>query len=372
MTILYALCIFLVIIYILLIITITYFWKHYPEFDSNVPKNEISMSIVVAFRNESTNLPALIHSIENQTYPREKFEVILADDHSHDGSAEFAYDYCNRHPGFRFSAAVPGDSGKKSALIRGVKMAAHEVVVVTDADCTMGEKWLETISGFHFRHKPAMIIGLVDIPAEKGAFGIFQEMEFLSLTGTGAGAAAMNRPVYCSGANLVYNRKLFQQFHDPVRKNIVSGDDTLFLHQVKKEKIWKILLLKSASAIVFTRGARSLSGFVQQRMRWASKGWYYKDFEILLMAFFVLIANLVILVSLVMLVYGRNYWLFPVLIISKAFADYIFLKGIMKFFNKKPAKVSFVIYELFYMVYVLLVSVLGLFFRFSWKGRKYY
>ena len=44
------------------------------------------VSIIVPFRNEEEKLPALLEKVEALKYPRDRFEIILVDDHSEDQS----------------------------------------------------------------------------------------------------------------------------------------------------------------------------------------------------------------------------------------------------------------------------------------------
>lgn len=371
MFILYIVFIFFLILYILIIASCWHHWNACPVYTPTGHDQVIKISVIVAFRNEIANLPACIRSLKSQTYSRDCFEVILADDHSEDGSSEYAADCCRQDDCFRYCNPTAEGNGKKDALIRGVQMASYDLIVLTDADCIMGERWLATIAGFYTRHKPEMIIGLVDIDVEKGFFSRFQELEYVSLTGTGAGAAAMGRPLFCSGANLSFSKACFDAFHDPLYKNVISGDDTFFMLLLKKDNNNQIMLLKSPSAVVVTKGERSLTGFINQRFRWTSKSRYYRDKDVLFTAIVVFMINIMLLASLVMLVTGLNYWLFPVLLIVKTFLDYSFIKTILKFFERKTSPGSFIIYEIIYMIYVLIVVVPGLFFKFRWKGRRY-
>ncbi|MBN1158674.1 MAG: glycosyltransferase [Bacteroidales bacterium] len=323
----------------------------------------------MAFRNEMENIAGCIRSLEKQTYPREHFEVILADDHSDDGSAAFAENYCRYSKSFRYCSAVPDEKGKKAALIRAVRMSAHNVIVLTDADCVMGEKWLETIAGFYSRYKPEIIIGLVDVNLERGFFGTFQELEFLSLTGTCAGAAAIQRPLFCSSANLIFRKEQYKNFHDPLKKDVTSGDDTLFMLQVKQRHRKGIMLLKSPLAVVVTRGAASVDEYVNQRLRWVSKIRHYRDRDVLLTGITVFMSNAAMAASLILFILGLNLILFPVILITKTFADYFFMRSVTRFFRKDIPLCRFFPYEIIYMIYVMIIPVAGILFKFSWKGR---
>ncbi|MBN2481353.1 MAG: glycosyltransferase [Bacteroidales bacterium] len=371
MVILHALLFLLLLLYSLIVFLFRHYWNVYPVFASSGCNNSIDLSIIVAFRNEMMNIQACIRSLEKQTYPREHFEVILTDDHSDDGSSLIAENYCRYNTGFRYCSAPADEHGKKAALIRGIKMSSGKVIVLTDADCVTGEKWLETIAGFYSRHKPEMVIGLVDMSAEAGFLHKFQELEFMSLTGAGAGAAVMHRPLFCSGSNLVFNKELFEEYHDPLKRDVVSGDDTLFMLQLKKRHRKRMMLLKSPSAVVATRGAGSIKEFINQRLRWTSKIRHYRDRDILLTAVTVFLINAAMVASLIMLIKGFSFYLFPVMLIIKTLADYFFMQSVMRFFGKDIRLYIFFIYEIIYMIYVVTVPVCGLFFKFSWKGRRF-
>ena len=38
--------------------------------------------------------------------------------------------------------------GKKNAIRKGVEIAKGEIIVCTDADCRIGEEWIQTISNY--------------------------------------------------------------------------------------------------------------------------------------------------------------------------------------------------------------------------------
>jgi len=346
------------------------YWKRCPVFCPSTGLHQVKLSVVIPFRNESYALPGCLRSIAGQRLPQSNFEVILSDDHSTDGSGEYAREYCRLHEGFRYCPPTPDRQGKKAALVKGIRMAKNELIVLTDADCIAGEHWLETITAFYVEDRPDMVVGLVELDAEGGWMAAFQELELLSLTGTAAGAAAMGRPLYCSSANLAFTRALFEEYPDPFRMDIASGDDTFFLHRVKRDRSKHIQLLKSRSSVVTTRGKLSPGDFLNQRMRWASKSIHYRDGDTLIAASVTLLFNLALLASLVLFFCFRSMWVFPSLLLIKTMADRNFMKDILVFFDRKGPPAAFLGYELLYMAYVFAIAASGWAFRFEWKGRK--
>lgn len=362
---------FLLILYALKIHRYRHDWIHYPTFKPSGADHKTGISVIIAFRNERVNLPAVLSALQKQQYPASLFEVILVDDHSDDGSEVLVQGFCLEHENFRLVQHDAAASGKKSAIVKGIAKAAFELIVTTDADCTMGPLWLATLTEYFHYRQPAMIIGLVDMNKDRGFLGGFQEIEFLSLVAAGAAAAAGNSPIYCNGACLAYRKSIFLTYPDPMQGALASGDDTLFMLAVKRSWEGSIVLLKALPAVVTTRGMTTWCDFFQQRKRWISKSLYYRDKQILYTALLVFLVNVSVLSSLAALVVIGNYWLFPVVYAGKMLTDLMFLKSYMEFHGKVLPLLRFMLYELMYPFYAVFIAITGLSTGFTWKGRRF-
>lgn len=345
-------------------------WNRYGVFKPDEENATVGVSLVIAIRNELSTLGNLLAHIDKQLLTKELYQVILVNDGSDDGSEQIAREYAGRRANVVFIDNSAGIPGKKNALAKGIEAAGHEVIVVTDADCIMGSRCLQTISGYFALHDPDMMIGLVDIESGTTMLTRFQEMEFLSLVASGAGAAACNMPVYCNAACLAFKRNLYKLAADPVLSLTASGDDTFLLHTAKKEKK-NIKLLKSVDAIVSTRGLPGWRDFINQRFRWVSKGRYYSDKDTLLVALVVLLMNMAWLCSLLMLFTGNHSWTFAAMFSGKAAADYLLMKNFYGFYDKNFPVGYFLLFSMIYPFYVTIVAPGGLLFGYSWKGRHY-
>jgi cellulose synthase/poly-beta-1,6-N-acetylglucosamine synthase-like glycosyltransferase len=283
---------------------------------------------------------------------------------------QIAEDFVRTHPGFHCLTNEMNENGKKAAVLKGVKHTTFNLIVLTDADCTMGDNWLSSVSSIYSQQNAGMIIGLVDMDVKSGLFNRFQEIEFLGLVASGAAAAAGGRPIYCNAANLAFHKDLFLSYGDPLSMAVPSGDDTLFMLRVKEDPATRIVLLKSVTGIVTTNGAVNMREFFNQRIRWASKSRYYTDWDILYTGGLVLGISATLLLSALALALGENTWLFPVLLIAKSTVDYLFLRNFLRFYAKKIQPVLFVFFETVYPLYILISAAMGLFNRYTWKERK--
>ncbi len=357
--------------YVYIIQWYRYAWNEHPGYMPAGCDMKVPVSVVVAFRNEADNIGRLILSLKNQEYPADKFEVIYVNDHSDDGSDIRAKELCSALPNFRVinNPSFPG--GKKSALEAGIRAASYELIITTDADCTFHSEWIGTLAGFYRDEQPDMIIGPVDISGSPGFFGKYQEVEFLSLVASGVGAAAAAKPIYCNAACFAFTKSLFFEMHDPLNHKVISGDDTFFLHAVKRMRDKKIRLVKSYKALATTRSFSTVREYFGQRRRWVSKSSHYRDRDVIFVAVVVFLINLFVVVSAVLMATGLNFWLFPLLFACKASGDYLLVRDYLRFCQKRISLAEFFIFSAVYPFATLWILIMGMVKGYHWKGRHY-
>src|SRR2546423_77327 len=97
-----------------------------------------AVSVIVPVRDGATSLPALLDSFGRQTLPRERFEVIVVDNASRDGTGDV---------GRQWGATVVEEPipNRAGARNRGVEAAHTDLFAFTDADCVASERWLEAL-----------------------------------------------------------------------------------------------------------------------------------------------------------------------------------------------------------------------------------
>ena len=156
------------------------------------------LSVIIPFRNEEKNLFALIESLRKLDYPKEKFELILIDDHSTDNSLNNARELSHDYPNFKVVSAPA--NGKKSAIGYGVEISKGEIIVTTDADCEVPMDWLRSISNQFQNPARCMVVGAVRIKTNDSFFSKLQSIEFSSLIGSAASTLSLGFPSMCNGA----------------------------------------------------------------------------------------------------------------------------------------------------------------------------
>ncbi|MDT8324375.1 MAG: glycosyltransferase [Bacteroidota bacterium] len=329
------------------------------------------VTVLLPVRNEEAFLPQCLHSLASQDYPAAQMEVLVIDDHSTDRSAEIARTHAQRDARFRLLSCSDTEEGKKAALTRGVSEAHGEVIVTTDADCRHDASWLRTMLR-PFAEGADVVAGPVVIDTRETLFARLQALEFLGLMGVGAGFFGIGFPRLCNAANFAYRRRCFADAGGyEGNSGIHSGDDEFLLHDIVYRQGGRAVFATAPAALVRTGALPSVTAFLQQRVRWASKGSRYEDrrfvsFLVLLFVYFLFAAAApaVSLTSSAALLAGIVFFLLKII------ADGRVLFAAAALF-RQPLRVSeFLAAEFLHAYYIVVVSIFGLFGVYSWKNRN--
>lgn len=342
-----------------------------------VPKGlvpQTSVSVVIAARDEADGIGDCLSDILAQDYPRGLFEVIVVDDHSTDGTAAVVEGFSAQGVRLiRLASGGNGHTGKKAALTEGIHAARGTLILATDADCRMGPAWLRTMAACHELGDLDFIAAPVRFLGGGGALGTFQRLDFLSLQGITAAAVGAGYHGMCNGANLGYRKAVFEAVGGfEGIDGIASGDDMLLMQKVASRTGTRIGYCLSPAAIVSTAPAPGLRAFLRQRIRWASKARFYKDYRIFLVLLLVWLANLSLpLLAVAGILHDPALlrtagWL----LLGKTAVELAFLWPVAGFFGMRRSLAWFPAAQPFHVAYTVLAGLLGQMGTYEWKGRR--
>lgn len=237
------------------------------------------VSVVVACRDEASNIITLLASLAAQDYPAELLEIIIVNDNSADRTPIAVSEFiCDEHLRLKKSFRLINNpfNGKKSALRHGIEKSTGELILTTDADCTMSRQWVSSIAGFYAFTGADMILAPVFQRAGSGFVERFSVFEFAALQAVTEATARAGFPVMCNGANMGIRRETYLRHAGRLHDEIPSGDDMFLLHSVKQAG-GKIRYYGDGVAAVNTAAAVSAAALLRQRARWASKAGRYRD-----------------------------------------------------------------------------------------------
>lgn len=337
-----------------------------------------AVSVIVPTRNEEKNILRVLLELIAQDYPGEFLQVIVTDDFSEDNTVVLVSKFSIANPEFpliiidAFKSPEFG-TGKKKAIERAIDHANGDIILCTDADTWRSKRWVTTMAECFHDTKIRMSLGPVFFNSGTNILQKIQEMEFLGIIGLTAGSAATGFPVMCNGANLAYLRK---DFHDvggfSGNLNFQSGDDQFLLGSfVQQYGRGSVSFILDRGAIVTTDAESTWKGFLSQRVRWISKSSGYRDP-------IVIAVGLITWTTIIFLVSGIFIGIVVNLILVQALLGWIIkialdfpLVWIMNKFSGKHVNIRyFILTQIFQLLYVPVISILGMIVPYQWKGRK--
>ena len=358
----------LLLCYVVLIIRYSCGWSKIKEISKKgfFPK----VSIVISLRNEESQINNLFSSLRSQSYPYEKLQIILVNDHSTDNTLSLLHKFDLDN--LQVINMPEGKQGKKAAIRMAVSLATGDIILASDADCIFGAQWVQSMVSYFSDYNVKLVSGPVFFNNQRGFFQNLQALEFASLIGSGAGSIGINNALFCNGANMAYRKEVFLQMNILNDKISVSGDDVFLLHSVKAKYINSIVFAKDKDAIVLTQSLENLTNFINQRKRWAAKSIKYKDFSSIYTSYLVFFTNLFfILLFFIIFIDTLFFPFFIAFYFVKFIVDIFLLQPILHFFNRKDLIKWIFPFELFYSFYIVLISILSFTSKFEWKDRMY-
>ncbi|MEP5612371.1 MAG: glycosyltransferase [Cyclobacteriaceae bacterium] len=332
-----------------------------------------SFSIIIPVRNEEKNIEKILDDLQNQTIDQSKFEVIVVDDFSTDSTRKILK---NLEESIDLNLKIlslsdPAVHGKKNALTMGIKEARNEIILTTDADCRLGERWIESYS-YSFTPEVQIVAGPVALEGDS-LFSDLQRTEFAGLIGFGGVTLESNNPSMCSGANLAFKKKAFEEVGGYQGNiGIPSGDDEFLLYDIMMKYPKSGRFLKSEFGTVRTKTQPTFGSFWNQRSRWISKWKYNKNWKLRLIAVLIFTDYLLFLLAIVGTVFGYFTIVFlGIIFIIRLAANYSLLKQVSNFLHHSNVLGPLLLLQLFYPVHVLVMGIGSLFSKYTWKGRSY-
>ncbi len=365
-------------LYYIFVLLMWYGWGRLKNLQEQVEGlRGLSVSVVIAVRNEEKNIPFLIEDLAAQSLPGHEFEVIIVDDRSEDDTVAVAKKSLISHENLNGRVIENRErkntAPKKAALLAGIDAAKGGIIAMTDGDCRMGREWLETMRA-PFGHDSVLFVsGPVVIHEKKGIFSWVQSLEFASLMGSGAALIALGYPLMCNGANLAFRKKAFSGVggYEDVAHH-ATGDDVYLMQKIHRKHPGSVHFVKDQRAVVATNPAASASGFIAQRRRWASKWNRHLLNASWALPVFLFVFYLSFVAALLLPFFHENL-IIPIanVIIVKMALDYFFLREVMAFSGLRMKIWLFFMTELLYPFYVLYFGLVAHTGGWTWKGREF-
>ena len=245
---------------------------------SSREKSDPPVSIIVAARNEETNIERCLLSLCSQRYPEEKLEVVVIDDRSDDQTGAIiktlAHRFAQLHP-VHVPSTPTNYAPKKFALLQGIRAASHEILFFTDADCIAQPDWIETMTQY-FTDGVGVVLGYSPTEKKQGFLNAFCRLETLRTAAMMFGFAGNGAPYMSVGRNWAIRRTAFIEAGGyESTKHSLSGDDDLLLQAIVRKTHWRVASCLESRAQVFTQSKQTIRAYLRQKLRHFSASKYY-------------------------------------------------------------------------------------------------
>lgn len=179
-----------------------------------------TFSVVICTHRRADLLADSVRSVFAQEYPRDRVELIIVDNKSPDHTAD-VIDALRREAPIAFSALVEEKLGLSFARNAGIAAAGHEFVAFLDDDAEASPLWLRWFNRLINEERALVVGGRVEKRFPEGFdvpdwFEVQYLMHHFGVNYRDRGrddpVIRIRQPLYLTGANIAYARRLFDHF----------------------------------------------------------------------------------------------------------------------------------------------------------------
>ena len=261
-----------------------------------------SVAVVVAARDEEACIERCLEAVLAQDYDG-PLVVVVADDHSTDGTAEAVHRVAARDGRVRY-LRVPDPQGhlrgKAQALHTAIDAVDAEIILITDADCAPVPSWVRTMAAGFADESAGIVCGLARISPRRGRFfDRVQALDWRLLLATVSAAAEAGVPATGMGNNMGVRRAAYRAIGGYPALPFSLAEDFALVRAIADGTDWRVRFPLDPAAVVWTLPADGLAGAYDQRRRWARGGlsgdpWVLPLYGLLFSVQALLVAGLVV------------------------------------------------------------------------------
>lgn len=329
-----------------------------------------SVSVVIAARNEESNIRACLESVSMLTYEKELLDVIVVNDRSTDATHALIQEAATRHAFIKLVNAIEDPSGKlkgkTNAIAQGIDASRGEIILFTDADCIVPQQWVEETVKYYSEENVGLVAGFTSLRAKNSFEGI-QALDWFVLFSIAAATIRLHFPVTAVGNNLSVRRTAYEEVGGYRNIPFSITEDYALFHAITSTGSWKAKFPIDPQTLVESLPCSSWEELFRQKKRWFTGGAEMNLKSIMLFATGFVLKSLLLLN---LLFSGVAAVLVPLLV--KCIADYLLVHPALTAFRKGKLLKYFLPFELYYTCYVVLFPPLVVFNRnVRWKEREF-
>lgn len=246
-----------------------------------VPDTSPSISILVAARNEESQILRLLQCMDQLDYPKDRIQILIGQDRSEDRTEQVILGFIQGRPQFRMIPIMedlPGLRGKQNVLAQLARQATGDIFLVTDADIEVLPGWAGGMAGM-FKSGAGMV-SAVTLAVPAGIFGGLQSVDWAVGMGVNGAMSSLGLPMTAVGNNMGVRRASYEQSGGYETMPFSVTEDLLLFREMVLKGRHTFSWSMDRSTVNYTRPVPDLRTWLRQRRRWFTGGadlpWYGK------------------------------------------------------------------------------------------------
>ena len=226
----------------------------------------LQVSIIIPTRNRKDSLKECLLSLTHLDYPQNKYEVIVIDDGSTDGTEDMIIEIRDSLTYTFHYGRLKEKKGVSSARNLGMQITKGQIFVFADDDCLFEKGWLTNLLNGFNSPKVGAVGGLDRTPEDATIFSKCVDYLFTSFIGTGGlrrGEGLRVGRYYPKGCNMAVLREAVDCVGE-FDEHLVPGEEIEFGYRIEKAG-YKIRFVPGA--FVWHKRRTSLRALLQKMFK---------------------------------------------------------------------------------------------------------
>jgi len=224
------------------------------------------VTIGIPAYNEEKTIAKTVNSIINADYPKDKIEIIIANDGSTDNTAKVAQELIKKNKGFKIILINKANGGKSSAVNAAINKATGEFFAVVDADSRIEPNAIKLVIP-HFKDKEVgAVISRVRVDTPNKTLEKIQFFEYIMSNLVRKLMAIIGTLAITPGVLSMYRTKILRSVGGFTKdKNNITEDLEIAL----RLKYYGHKIEMETRSITHTLAPKTMKALWKQRIRWA-------------------------------------------------------------------------------------------------------
>lgn len=173
------------------------------------------ISVIICTYNREKYIYNVLRSIAENSYPKDKYEVVLVDNNCTDHTLAECSRFQRDYPDVRFISCHEPKQGLSNARNCGIMSSKGDIIVYVDDDAEVNDRYLETYAEFFERNPEAMAAGGPITPryetSEPSWMSHYTRMLVTGKLDLGDKEREFPKGAFPGGGNVAYRRSVFEK-----------------------------------------------------------------------------------------------------------------------------------------------------------------